>query len=84
LLLLTFPYGGNWSSTIHHDDVVGIAIVFSVEILGEFRVDFSRMTHVLFSRTENHIPFSMEAAESYPHRTEFGLEFQVFKIRLES
>ncbi len=55
-----------------------------MEILGEFRVDFSRMTHVLFSRTENHIPFSMEAAESYPHRTEFGLEFQVFKIRLES
>jgi hypothetical protein len=71
------------SSVICHDDVFEIAFVFSAIILEELWVDFAGMTHVFFTRHENHNPFSSLVVESYPSRiwyTILGLQERIKKM----
>jgi hypothetical protein len=69
------------SSIIDQDNVIEIAFVFSVEFLEYYWVDFAGMTHVFFTRKENHQPFSTTVVESYPHRIWFGILSIQDKVR---
>jgi hypothetical protein len=67
----------------HMFHMIEIAFVFSADMLEEFWVDFAGMTHVFFTRAENHSSFSSVVAESYPNRIWFstlGIQENVKKM----
>jgi hypothetical protein len=60
-------------SVIKHSDVMEIAFIFSAEILEELWVDFAGITHVYFTRQQNHHAFSTLVPESYPNRIWYSI-----------
>jgi hypothetical protein len=61
------------TSVIPCESIVDIAFVFSAEVLEHIWTDVGGMTRVFFTRTMNHIPFSLNVSESYPSRIWFSL-----------